>query len=637
MDEQRKIHDFGRPYVPERDYVSNGYKNFGRPTKHFCEQCKDYYCDLKKLGVTNNAFPPICEGDISHTIQDKIANVPEDMQETLLYQDPVTFAALELNWRPRWYQLEMLRCTSQFKVVRAGRRLGKSECMAIKILHLLWINKDFSILLVCPYQSQVNRVFEIMRRLAYASDSFIESIEKDNTSAPQIMVLANGSKVTGFSSGAKSGGKSTQIRGQDANAVLIDEMDYLNEEDFEAILAILASHPDCILWASSTPTGERKQFFDWSVNKDLRFKEFHYISSESPSWRPEIETLFRDQYTEAGYHREFDAEFGEEAYGVFKNKDINASLDNYTYGMCEPSTSARYIVGVDWNENAGTHIMVVECDQHGENKQILYRPVEKRIIEKQEFTQHTAVMEVIRLTHKWNADWIYVDEGYGHTQIEMLKKFGLQNPASKIDKKVRGIQMGGNIEIRDPLTGEMIKKAAKPFIVNIAARQLETGRCILPRNEDTRVIIDEDMPTGGSIGLVQQMRNFRVEKIGKSGSPTYSQGFEHTLTAWMLALYGFFMELGDINKMNYGVQVGFSGRFGEEVKEPQNRVINSKKIRQKFIPQPRGLGYSDKRIFRRHDLLNSILEERTARIQEIENRKKNVKYPLPKPGNRSNF
>lgn len=969
MEIKRSVHDYGKPYLPERDYLLNEYKPFGRNEQHFCDQCKDYYCQLKELGITNKKFPPKCNGDLSVLAETVMKDVDVESKEAALYLDPITFAYMEFNWKPRWYQLEMLRCSSPKKIVRAGRRClakdtliattngpvkiqdikvgdtvfdengnqikvkdvfyngskevvdlrnngslyatctqdhvwltkyrssiserktedlykgvqivrkeipfnkdgvknkqayllgaligdgccrqkglcissadysvikkiegivgykstqpksgytwylpekikkdikhyewidnkyahektldinviktwdkesilefiagivdtdgsvytkngeitlsiglqakkvidvlkylflyiwqvdpniyidnrtkykngpvylirikhihhvkrilkdlspylaverkkykeeydtltpnnfspdavgvsisnsrleetydihvdsdtnlyllanglvthncGKSEAMAIKILHMLYTNRAIEILLICPYQSQVNRVFQIMRKLAYDSSTFKDSIVKDNTSAPQVMVLANGSKVTGFSSGAKSGGKSTQIRGQDAHAIFIDEMDYLNEEDFEAVLAILASHPDCILWASSTPTGLRKQFFDWCTTKDLGFKEFHFISSESPSWTEEVEELFKNQYSEAGYAREFNAEFGEEAFGVFKNSDINRSIKQYSYEDCRWDPDKKYIIGVDWNENAGTHIIVMQC-AFKENT-VEYKPVEKIIIEKQRFTQHSAVEEIIRLTNKWRAEYVYCDDGYGHTQIEMLHKYGKDNPFSKMDKKVKGIALGSNIEIKDPLSNDTIKKAAKPFMVNIACRQLESNRCILPRSEDTHVVMEEDGAGGAHVGLIQQMRNFRIERIGKGGSPTYSQGCDHTLTAWMLAILGFFMEFGDINKRITSTRVATSGNFGEKDPPPEVKNKQSVELRKKFIPAPRGLGYNERKVFKNNNALSEIEWYRDQRKAELEERRKTLRIKKPRPGGRNTF
>ena len=108
--------------------------------------------------------------------------------------------------------------------------------------------------------------------------------------------------------------------------------------------------------------------------------------------------------------------------------------------------------------------------------------------------------------------------------------------------------MGSTIEIKDPHTKQPIKKPAKPFMVNNAVLQLEQNRVILPTSEDTQVLVDstDSKEAGQGQGFVQQMRNFCIERVSVSGLPTYSQGDEHALTAWMLSLCAFVLELSDL-------------------------------------------------------------------------------------------
>jgi len=130
----------------------------------------------------------------------------------------------------------------------------------------------------------------------------------------------------------------------------------------------------------------------------------------------------------------------------------------------------------------------------------------------------------------------------------MLKKYGKKNLATKLHKKVVAYHMGGNIEIRDPATKQKVKKPSKPFMVNNAVLQLEQDRIVLPMSEDTQVLVDstENQSSGTGQGLVQQMRNFSIERVSSTGLPTYSQGEEHTLTAWMLSIVAFTLELSDV-------------------------------------------------------------------------------------------
>jgi hypothetical protein len=66
------------------------------------------------------------------------------------------------------------------------------------------------------------------------------------------------------------------------------------------------------------------------------------------------------------------------------------------------------------------------------------------------------------------------------------------------------------------------------------------------------------------VGLVQQMRNFLVLRVSSTGQPVYSQDYEHTLTAWMLAMLGFQIEWGGLSLQPSSSRVSFGGAFGEK-------------------------------------------------------------------------
>jgi hypothetical protein len=447
--------------------------------------------------------------------------------------------------------------------------------------------------------------------------------------------MVNGSSVMGFSSGSNSGGKSSQVRGQDANCIILDEADFLGDEDLESILAILASHPDCLLWASSTPTGARRFFFNWAINKTDGFKEFHFISAESPVWTENTNAFLKNNYSEGGFNREFLSEFGDETAGVFKGSDINKSLRSYHLGTCQYDPGCAYVIGVDWNGEAiGTHIVVVESHLDAISG-IKYRMVEKVIIDKSEFTQLKAVEEIIRLNYKWNANFIYVDYGYGATQVEMLKRYGKENPHSKLDRKVVGIHMGGNIEIKDPVTREDVKKPAKPFMVGVAARQVESDRCIFPESEDTDVLVSDENEETGTMGVVQQMRQFKILKIAKNGSPTYSGENEHTLTAWMLAILGFFLEMSDINKIMSSATVRFSGHIGNKTGEgsPEQIAKNDAEVKKRL--SPRGRTIPSKPIMMQSNAHNVLKRDKVLKIFRENN--SNPYKGFGGPGRRTTF
>lgn len=547
-------------YRPELDYESRNYKPFGVPTgfkkldgteqrkwpgEHFCDRCVHYYKSLKADGIIQQ-WPMVCQWDkATH-----FSKIPQETRDQMTVEeqaiveqsmDPVIWTRDVLNWDADWYQAEMLRCSSQFKVVRGGRRLGKSETMCRDMLHKACTKKGrdgkYTLLVLCPYEAQVKMVFDNLLSIISAS-SFLSSSVEGHTKNPWEIRFHNGTRIRAFSVGRKSGARSDKVRGQGADDIYFDEADYMADEDIEVIFAVLADKPDTSIWLSSTPTGARSKYWMLCVDKQQGFKEFHYVSSESPRWTPKVEEMLRAVYSVGGYDREFNAEFGTPTAGVFRPDDLDECVKDYTYESIKRNPKYHYTIGVDWNKTTGTHLIVLEAGT-GKNGPF-YRVVEKQIIRKSEFTQHEGVMAVIALDQKWKADYIYVDEGYGGTNIEMLWKYDRDHPQKRLNfqKRLRSVHGNEMVEIPDPRNAaEIIRKPSKPFMIDVVAKWVEHHLISFPKHEDTQTPIIESEVQFANIGLVQQMRSFKVEKLSPEGRPRYSQGYEHTFMALCFAAY----------------------------------------------------------------------------------------------------
>ncbi len=596
-----------RKYIPMDDYGKNDWEPFGPRKEHFCRSCKLFYAKINKMGLTENMFPPTCFGDISKSIptQEEVGldDVSYELAKTTM--DPLSWAAYYFNWEPRWYQREMLLCSSQLKVVRAGRRVGKTAAIALAGLHYACNNKFKTVLVIAPFQAQVKKIFDEMKKFIIESPEIKKSIKREVNSPPLLIEFHNNSKVIGFASGKSSGANSDQVRGQDANVILLDEVDFQNDYELETIMAIMATEENCQIYASSTPKGWRRKFYQMCTEKDLGYKEFHYISSESPKWKPKTEKLLRATTSENGYKHEYLAEFGEEETGVYRQDLVDCSLQKYDMSRQRPNNNKKYVMGVDWNAHAGCHIVIVEWTGFH------YKLVNKTVVPKSEFTQISAVQRIIQLDQIWKCDHIYVDEGFGTVQIEHLKLTGLRNPSTGLADKVKGIQMGRNVVINDPITGMDIKKGTKQFMVELSVHQMEEGRIILPDDEDTEVTIEPDNPTQSNIGLVQQIRGYTVVRMSATGQPIYSQECDHTLVAWQLAILAFMMEFGGLTRTEYATRVEVhEGQLGETTDKPKYSRTGSKRSLSHTKPIAR-TGTASRMIERRgYDTVRRNIEQR---------------------------
>lgn len=114
-------------------------------------------------------------------------------------------------WSARDYQEEMLRCTDTRIVYRCGRRIGKSETMIVGGLHKAFTNKNFRILYVTPYETQVNLIFMRIRELIADSPLLKAQVVKLKNS-PYTVEFANGSVILGFTTGASSGSGAASVK-----------------------------------------------------------------------------------------------------------------------------------------------------------------------------------------------------------------------------------------------------------------------------------------------------------------------------------------------------------------------------------------------------------------------------------------
>lgn len=598
-----------KQYIPEFDYKVRNYEPFrSPPTNDLCGHCKDYYKMLFQEGKVDSPNPPNCLGHLQELIKTVVDTVDDDEEvknEIVLSMDPMAWAEYHFGhdkdlWNPRWYQLFADNCTAEKKLYRWGRRMGKSILMVIETLHAAYTNRNYNVLVAGPQERHVHKLFEEMHKYINASSEIFQSVA-GSTKNPLQINFNNGSSIKGFSIGAQQADAATKVRGQDANLIVIDEFDFIGDKEIDVLMAIRLSHPDVKLLVSTTPSGQRKKFYEYVTNKRTGWKEFWFTSKEIPHYSEELEASFREEYDDFRYGHEILAEFGESESGVFKSRYINQSLREYNMIDCAPESGASYILGVDWNKQHGTHMVILRV--MGGFMQL----VQKIIIPESEYMQTEAVNRIIMLNEQWRFKYLFLDAGYGTVQTEELKKYGLSNPSSGLHHKTKAIPMQKKIEVINPIDGQKEGKFAKHFLVQQTAKLLEDGRLILPISEDTSTTKSTEVQ-----GLVQQMRNYQVIGVSVYGMPQYTKDNEHTLVAYMLACGGWIMEEGPFSKHDFVAQMitkptpglhnplhptpGPNGTISESQYHEYVQALQAKKRESSFsrtIPQRGALGKRD--------------------------------------------
>lgn len=269
-------------------------------------------------------------------------------------------------WKARWYQAQMMRDTSVKKVYRCGRRTGKTETMVQEALQKTNVNKFFRVLIVTPYESQVRLIFMRINEIIDQSPA-LKSTIKRNVKNPYQIDFKNGCSILGFTTGASSGTGGASIRGQRADWIYLDEVDYMNDSDFDSVLTIAGERDDIGITMSSTPTGRRGKFYQACTDPKLGFTEHYHPSMHNPNWGPKMEAEFRALLSEQGYVHEIEANFGTQNAGVFDKSKVDAATTYKYYAYEELS----------FYQKANIEVLKKE-DKHFKDPEMLFYSLSKR-------------------------------------------------------------------------------------------------------------------------------------------------------------------------------------------------------------------------------------------------------------------
>jgi hypothetical protein len=499
--------------------------------------------------------------------------------------DPVAWASLmfgfddsERTWHLRSYQKEQLRCTSEKMVVREGRRSGKTFIVALKLIYLA-LNREVQkgrsaetgepivtgpeIMVVTPFQSQLLNIFDEMEKLLKRNADLMKRCTTSTGGSLYVktpffhMDFDNGAVINGFVSGVATkadGSGGGTMRGQNAQVVYVDEMDMIPEETLDkVVIPILLTDllGEVTFIATSTPIGKRAKFYEWCMD-DPTWKEDHLPSTVLPQWEKNKAT-FESEGNEESFKSEYMALFIDAAYGVFKPGYVYNCMKDYKYEDClNPRwwrdgggvldrSNLVTCIGIDWNKNAGTEYVVIQYDSNS-HKFVIVDVVN---VGASEFSSVRWKEEVIRLNYKWKPDYIYADEGYGHTIIEDLKVMSHQVAVgpkrtrrdvetAKIKDRLVSFNFSSKVELRSPVDGTPITKSGKDFLVEFAVRVLEDGILWFPESE---------------VQLRKELLNYVIlRRSPTTNKPVYgpesSKVGDHRLDATMLALAGIQLQNG---------------------------------------------------------------------------------------------
>ncbi len=557
------------------------YNNFMTDNGTFYEDGFGVKCD----------FIPNDENFIDSRLKSQLP--PEDWETVNAYRSALLWGEKYLvepdngkPWKAWPYQRGPLLCQSPRKVYRFGRRTGKTTILAVEILWYLFtaggggmrdqdtkkIRTNLKVLLLAPYKAHVENIFDRIRAFLAVSPALGPCIDRNKRGSPQMISLvtesvSQGSILSGFASGDSSGSKGIAARGQDADLIILDEGAFISAEAIEGVvLAILYTRPTTKFIISSTPSGIANDYFEGICTKRPDFTEFYVPATERPDW-----ALVADQMsTEFGsnqeqYDKEVLAAFSPAGIGVYREDLVRLAQTEYEYGQMNYSPSFIYTMGVDWNKEHGTEIIVLATQKAEPHISYI---IGSENIPKKENTTPRGISRIVELNQIWQPTWIYVDAGGGDGG-SMLRYHGRSMVGknlveARLKDIVKDFDFGSKIEVTEH-DGTRSKVASKPFMVGNSVKKFELGEIKYPRSD---------------LNFTRQLNNYIVARRTPSGVPVYGTNEpkwgDHTLDAFNLALIAIRIKFpsfqhGGISPL--GIPIAFVSNKGPSPDERKQRVI----------------------------------------------------------------
>ena len=194
----------------------------------YCQDCK---VQCASIGKDWSKVTSKCSGIYSEEDFEILAErAGLDIEKVRQLYDPTDWIHKNLGLVPFWYQDRAIRCTSARKMLRWGRRTGKTQIISAYLLWLAVTNDNYKVLAITPMKSQAKEIFDRLHDFFALAPELNQDTRSKQQPYYEVNFL-NGSRIRIFVSGTGSGSNAgTQVRGQEADIIFIDEMDYLDDD-----------------------------------------------------------------------------------------------------------------------------------------------------------------------------------------------------------------------------------------------------------------------------------------------------------------------------------------------------------------------------------------------------------------------
>ncbi|WP_243430118.1 terminase large subunit domain-containing protein [Acetobacter sacchari] len=232
--------------------------------------------------------------------------------------DPVLFARERLGFNPDPWQADVLSSDSTRILLNCTRQAGKTTTTSVLALHTAIYRGQSLSLLFSKAQRQSSELLAKIRHHIATMDSPPELL-KDAATEVQ---LANGSRIVSL-----PGSNPDAIRGYSAPALIVeDEAAFVDDELYEAFMAMLArSHKGRVI-LMSTPNGKRGHFYAAWTGGDRKWQRESVTADQVPHIDAAYLDEMRGEYGPWKFQQEFFCKFVEADDQFFSDEAIERAF-----------------------------------------------------------------------------------------------------------------------------------------------------------------------------------------------------------------------------------------------------------------------------------------------------------------------
>lgn len=276
-------------------------------------------------------------------------------------RDAGVFAQMLLG-APLWdHQLEVVRSPARYRMICAGRQVGKSRLLAVLALHQAYSRPGSTTLLVSAGDAASKRLLEEVASLALASPMLAGSVVDESS---QLVVLTNRSTIRAVPASSR------QIRGWPVDLLILDEAGFLDPEIWRSAEPTVIARAGSRIVLSSTPWGAADHFFRVLWNRgmaatpgDELYASWHWPSTTSPLVDAGLLAEIRDREPPGYFAREYLAEWTDAAGAYFTTAELEAAASGDE--PVDPASAQAVralggvVGGVDWGMAHDAHALSV--------------------------------------------------------------------------------------------------------------------------------------------------------------------------------------------------------------------------------------------------------------------------------------